>query len=57
MLYAFILLVKYLPAKKILSLIKWRWYLNPYLLYVFLVVLFIIVGKRIRMMILLNCMI
>jgi len=39
-----------------LSLIRWLWFLNPYLHYVFSVVLFIIAGKRIRMMILLYCM-
>jgi len=38
-----------------LSLIKWLWYLNPYLHYVFPVVMFITSGKRIRMMILLYC--
>jgi len=38
-----------------LSLIKWLWYLNPYLLYVFPVVMFITSGKRIRMTILLYC--
>ena len=38
-----------------LSLIRWLWFLNPYLLYVFPVVLFIIAGKRIRLMILLYC--
>jgi len=40
-----------------LTLIKWLWYLNPYLLYVFTAMLLIITGKRIRMMILLYCMI
>jgi len=40
-----------------LSLIRWLWFLNPYLQYVFNVVLFIITGKRIRMIILLYCMI
>jgi len=40
-----------------LSLIKWLWYLNPYLLYVFPVVMFITSGKRIRMTIWLYCMI
>jgi len=39
----------------ILSLIKWLWYLNPYVLYVFPVVLFITSGKRIRIKILLYC--
>jgi len=38
-----------------LSLIRWLWFLNPYLLYLFTVVLFIITGKRIRIMILLYC--
>ena len=38
-----------------LSFIRWLWFLNPYLLYLFPVVLFIITGKRIRMMILLYC--
>jgi len=41
----------------LLTLIKWLWYLNPYLLYVFPVVMFITSGKRIRMTILLYCMI
>jgi len=40
-----------------LSLIRWLWFLNPYLQYVFTAVLFITSGKRIRMMILLYCMI
>jgi len=40
-----------------MALIKCLWYLNPYLLYVFTAMLFIIMGKRIRMMILLYCMI
>jgi len=40
-----------------LALIKCLWYLNPYLLYVFTAMLFIITGKRIRMMIFLYCMI
>jgi len=40
-----------------LALIKCLWYLNLYLLYVFTAMLFIITGKRIRMMILLYCMI
>jgi len=39
-----------------LTLIKWLWYLNPYLQYVFTAVLFITSGKRIRMTILLYCM-
>jgi len=38
-----------------LTLIRWLWYLNPYLLYVFIAVLFIITGKRTRMMIFLYC--
>ena len=38
-----------------LSFIRWLWFLNPYLLYLFPVVLFIITGKRIRIMILLYC--
>jgi len=40
-----------------LTFIKWLWYLNPYLQYVFTVVLFITSGKRIRKTILLYCMI
>jgi len=40
-----------------LTLIKWLWYLNLCLLYVFTAVLFITSGKRIRMTILLYCMI
>jgi len=40
-----------------LSLIRWLWFLNPYLQYVFNAVLFIIAGKKIRMIILLYCMI
>jgi len=40
-----------------LSLIRWLWFLNLYLQYVFTAVLFITSGKRIRMMILLYCMI
>jgi len=40
-----------------LSLIEWLWFLNPYLQYVFNALLFIIVGKKIRMIILLYCMI
>jgi len=39
-----------------LSVIRCLWFLNPHLHYVFPVVLFIITGKRIRMMILLYCM-
>jgi len=38
-----------------MTLIRWLWFLNPYILYVFPVVLFIILGKRMRMMILLYC--
>jgi len=38
-----------------LSFIRWLWFLNPYLLYLFPVVLFIIAGKRISIMILLYC--
>jgi len=38
-----------------LCFIRWLWFLNPYLLYLFPVVLFIITGKRIRIMILLYC--
>jgi len=38
-----------------LSLITWLWFLNPYLLYLFPVVMFITSGKRIRIMILLYC--
>ena len=40
-----------------LSVIRWLWYLNPYLLYLFVAMLFITSGKRTRMMILLYCMI
>jgi len=49
-------LVKQSPVKMFLSLIRSLWFLNPYL-YLFPVVLFIITGKRIRVMILLYCMI
>jgi len=38
-----------------LSFIRWLWFLNPYLLYLFPVVLFIVTGKRIRIKILLYC--
>jgi len=38
-----------------LSFIRWLWFLNPYLLYLFPVVLFMVTGKRIRIMILLYC--
>jgi len=40
-----------------LTLIKWLWYFNPYLQYVFTAVLFITSGKRIRMTILLCCVV
>jgi len=40
-----------------LTLIKWLCYVNPYLHYVFIAMLFIITGKKTRMMILLYCMI
>ena len=49
------MLVKQSPVKMFLSLIRWLWFLNPYLHYVFPVVLFITSGKRIRMTILLYC--
>jgi len=49
-------LVKQSMVKMFLTLIRWLWYLNPYLLYLFPVVLFIMAGKRIRIMILLYCM-
>jgi len=39
----------------LLSLVKWLWYVNPYLLYVFTAVLFITSGKRIRITNLLYC--
>jgi len=39
----------------LLTLIRWLWYLNPYLHYVFIAVLFIISGRKIRMTILLYC--
>jgi len=38
-----------------LTLIRWLWFLNPYFLYVFPAVMFIIAGKRISVMILLYC--
>jgi len=38
-----------------LSLIRWLWFLNPYLQYVCNAVLFIITGKKTRMIILLYC--
>jgi len=37
----------------LLSLVTWLWYVNPCLLYVFATVLFVIAGKRIRIVILL----
>jgi len=43
--------------KKLQTLIKWLGYLNRYMQYVFTAVLFITLGKRIRIMILLYCMI
>ena len=49
------MLVKQLPVKMFLTLIRWLWYLNPYLLYVFIAVLCTIAGKRTRMMIFLYC--
>ena len=39
----------------LLTLIRWLWFLNPYLQYVFTAVLFIITGKKIRMINLLYC--
>jgi len=50
-------LVKQSPVKILLSLVKWLWYVNPYLLYVFPVVMFITSGKRIKITILLYCVI
>jgi len=41
----------------LLTLIRWLWYLNPFLQCVFTAMPFTITGKRIRMMILLYCMI
>jgi len=41
----------------LLCLITWLWYVNHNLLYVFPAVMFIISGKRIRIMILLHCVI
>jgi len=35
------------------TLFRWLWYVNPYLQYVFTAVLFVTLGKKIRMMILL----
>jgi len=49
-------LVKQSPTKMFLFLIRWLWFLSPYLLYFFPVVMFITSGKRIRIMILLYCM-
>jgi len=40
-----------------LTLIKWLCYVNPYLHYVFIAMLFIMAGRRIRMIIFLCCMI
>jgi len=40
-----------------LTLFRWLWYLSPYLQHVFTAVLFITSGKRIRMTILLYCMV
>jgi len=39
----------------LLTLIRWLWFLNPFLQYIFNAVLFIIAGKKIRMIILLYC--
>jgi len=39
------------------TLFRWLWYLNRYLQYVFTAVLFVTSGKKIRMTILLYCMI
>jgi len=39
----------------LLTFIRWLWYLNPYLQYIFTAMLFIIAGKKIRMIILLYC--
>jgi len=41
----------------LLSLVTWLWYVDPYLLYVFTAVLFITSGKRIRIVILLYCVV
>jgi len=41
----------------VLCLVTWLWYVNPYLLYVFTAVIFITSGKRIRIIILLYCVI
>jgi len=48
-------LAKQSPVKMFLFLIRWFWFLNPYLLYLFPVVMFITSGKRIRIMIFLYC--
>ena len=39
----------------LLNLIRWLWYFNSYLQYVCTAVLFIIAGKKVRMIILLYC--
>jgi len=49
-------LVRQSPVKMFLFLIRWLWFLNPYLLYLLPVVMFITSGKRIGIMILLYCM-
>jgi len=41
----------------LLSLVTWLWYVNSYLLYVFPVLLFITSGRKIRIVILLYCVI
>jgi len=41
----------------LLFLVKWLWCVNPYLLYVFSVMLFIIAGNGIRIIILMYCII
>jgi len=51
----FSVLVKSSPVKMLLTLFRWLWFLKPYLQYVFTAMLFIITGKRIKMMILLYC--
>jgi len=43
-------LAKQSPVKMLLTLIRWLWFLNPYLQYVFTAVLFIIAGKKIRIL-------
>jgi len=50
-------LVKQSVVKMFLSLIRWLWFLNPYLLYLFVAMLFVTLRKRTRMMILLYCVI